>query len=65
MSDDATKRDIRDFSKLRISDGVIHYFIHGQDGTRVAMMAPDRLDNRLFVSWVQIHDSYVPPPVPA
>lgn len=56
------KRDIRDFSRLNIRDGVIHYVIHGQDGTRVPMTAPDRLDNRLFVSWVQIHDSYVRPP---
>ena len=59
MSEAREKRDIRDFSKLRIESGVIHYFIHGQDGTKVAMTAPDRLDNRLFVSWVQIHDSYV------
>lgn len=54
------RRDIRDFSKLRIENGVIHYFIHGQDGTKIAMTAPDTIGNRLFVSWVQIHDSYVP-----
>lgn len=57
---DHEKRYIHDFSKLRIEDGIIHYFIHGQDGTRVAMTVPDRISNRLFVSWVQIHDSYVP-----
>lgn len=52
--------DIRDFSKLRIENGRIHYFLYGQDGTKVAMDVPDTLSNRLFVSWVQIHDS--PPP---
>lgn len=59
MVDAPERRDIRDFSRLRIEGDVIHYVIHGQDGTRVPMTAPNTIGNRLFVSWVQIHDSYI------
>jgi hypothetical protein len=52
------KSKIRDFSKLNIRDGVIHYRLYQQDGTMVAMTVRDTYSMRLFVSWVQIHDRY-------
>jgi hypothetical protein len=54
----ATPNDPRDFSKLRIVDGVIHYKLYQQDGSMVDMTVKDTHSNRLFVSWVQIHDRY-------
>lgn len=64
-----TKREIeyepcalRDFSKLKIVDGVIHYRLYQQDGSMVNMTVRDTYSNRLFVSWVQVHDRYTPPP---
>lgn len=48
---------LNDFSKLRISDGKISYFIYQQDGTKQWMVCRDTPNNRLFVSWLQIHDS--------
>jgi hypothetical protein len=53
-----TRSDIRDFSKLDIRDGVIHYRIYQQDGTLQPMTIRDTHSNRLFVSWVQVHDRY-------
>ena len=47
----------RDFSKIRIVNGRIHYFLYQQDGTKQAMSAENTLSNRLWVSWAQIHDS--------
>lgn len=47
---------LADFSKLHIEDGVIHYELYGQDGTRVPMTCADNQSNRLFVSWVQKFD---------
>jgi hypothetical protein len=48
--------EIADFSKLRIIDGRIHYRIRQQDGSFQTMSCADTQSNRLFVSWVQIHD---------
>lgn len=50
--------DVRDFSKLDIRDGSIFYRIYAQDGTFIGMSCKDTFSNRLFVSWVQIHDRY-------
>ena len=50
------KCDLTDFSKLTIKDGVIHFFLYQQDGTKQPMQIPDTYDNRLYVSWFQIHD---------
>ena len=49
---------IDDFSKLDIRDGVIHYRLYGQDGVFIPMTIEDTYSNRLFASWVQIHDRY-------
>ena len=54
--------DPKDFSKLRIGDGVIHYRLYQQDGSMVEMEVEDTYSNRLFVSWVQIHDRELPGP---
>lgn len=48
--------DVSDHSKLRVKDGVIHYFIYQQDGSKQPMAAPDTFHNRQVVSWIQIHD---------
>ena len=42
--------------KLTIRDGVIHYKIRQQDGSFQHMCAPDTLNNRLGVEWIQVHD---------
>lgn len=55
---DFEKSDIRDFSKLKIRDGAVHYRLYQQDGTMQPMSCADTPSNRLFVSWVQIHDRY-------
>lgn len=49
--------NIRDFSRLRIRDRRIHYFLYQQDGSKQPMSCADNLSNRLLVSWMQIHDS--------
>jgi hypothetical protein len=49
---------ITDFSKLNIRDGVIHYRLYDQEGNFTPMTVKDTYANRLFVSWVQIHDRY-------
>lgn len=49
--------ELRDFSKLRIEDGRIHYFLYQQDGSKQPMSCADTLHNRLFVSWCQKFDS--------
>ena len=52
------KCDIRNSSKLNISNGAIHYKMYLQTGDMIDMSLEDTLENRLFVSWVQIHDRY-------
>jgi len=47
-----------DFSRLKISSGVIHYGLYRQDGTMQAMEASDTLDNRHYISWIQQFDRY-------
>ena len=49
---------ITDFSKLDIRDGIIHYKLYDQEGRFTPMTIRDSYSNRLFVSWVQIHDRY-------
>jgi hypothetical protein len=49
---------ITDFSKLDIRDGLIHYRLYDQEGNFTSMTVKDTHSNRLFVSWVQIHDRY-------
>lgn len=49
---------LTDFSKVRRHDGVISYKLYGQDGVFIPMTCADTYSNRLFVSWVQIHDRY-------
>jgi len=49
---------IRDHSKLKIVEGVIHYRLYQQDGSMQDMTCRDTPDNRMFVSWVQMHDRY-------
>lgn len=46
-----------DLSKLRLVDGMIHYFLYQQDGSKQPMTCRDTQSNRLFVAWAQIHDS--------
>lgn len=50
---------ITDWSKLRIENGVIHYRLYQQDGSERAMTCADNVENRNFVSWVQMHDRNV------
>lgn len=52
------KCDLNDFSKLRISDGRIHFGLYRQDGSMQEMAVADTHQNRLYVSWFQIHDRY-------
>ena len=58
MTREYKKCDVTDFSKLRIVDGIIHYRMYQQDGSMTNMTVKDTYSNRLFVSWVQIHDRY-------
>lgn len=57
-----TPCDTRDFSKLDIRDGVIHYFLYSQDGKLIPMTVADTYSNRLLISWIQIHDRYTTGP---
>ena len=50
--------DLTDFSKLRIVDGRIHYRLYQQDGTMQDMDCADTRENRMTISWFQIHDRY-------
>ena len=50
--------DPTDDSKISVVNGIIHYFIYRQDGTKQPMTAADRGSNRPYVSWIQIHDRY-------
>lgn len=50
-------RDLADFSKLSIREGRIFHFVYQQDGSRQEMSCTDTLSSRLFISWLQIHDS--------
>lgn len=52
------RSNIRDFSKLDIRDGVIHYRLYQQDGSLQPMTVKDTYSNRLLISWIQIHDRY-------
>lgn len=58
LKDIEMKCDISNFSKLDIRNNIIYYFIYQQDGSKQLMTLPDTTSNRLFVSWVQIHDRY-------
>lgn len=49
---------INDFSKLKISNGVIHYKLYRQDGSMQEMDCADNMDNRLCISWIQKFDRY-------
>jgi len=49
---------ITNFDKLDIRDGVIHYKLYNQEGDLTPMTIKNTYENRLFVSWVQIHDRY-------
>lgn len=49
---------ITDWSKIRIVGGVIYYRLYGQDGSVQPMTCADTVENRNFVSWVQMHDRY-------
>lgn len=53
--------DLQDFSKLRIADGRIHFSLYQQDGSLQAMSCADTYQNRLYVSWFQMHDRYTIP----
>lgn len=55
--DEGAVSDLRDFSKLDIRDGRIHYFLYQQDGSKQSMDCADTLDARMFVSWAQVHDA--------
>jgi hypothetical protein len=55
----------RDWSKLRISNGVINFFLYQQDGTKQWMAIRDTVGNRHLVSWMQVHDSPGKKPVEA
>lgn len=46
-----------DWSKLRINDGAIEFFLYMQDGSKVPWRVADTFPNRLFVNWLQVHDS--------
>jgi hypothetical protein len=48
--------NVLDFSKLRIQDDEIHTFIYQQDGSKQPMIYANTFSNRVFVSWLQIHD---------
>jgi len=50
-------RPLVDLAKLRLSEGMIHYFLYQQDGTRQPMSCRDTAPNRIIVAWMQIHDS--------
>lgn len=52
------KGDVLDHSKVEVVDGVIHYFLYQQDGTKQPMTAPDTMHNRQIISWIQMHDRY-------
>lgn len=46
-----------DLRKLRRRDGLIHYFLYQQDGSKQPMSCKDTPANRIYVAWMQIHDS--------
>lgn len=48
-----------DFSKLRLDGNLIRYKLYAQDRSFIEMTVKDTYSNRLFISWVQIHDRYV------
>lgn len=55
------KCDLNDFSKLKIANGRIYFGLYQQDGSVCRMEIEDTYQNRLYVSWMQIHDRYPPP----
>lgn len=55
---DWPKCDLNDFSSLDCREGKIFYRLYQQDGTLQEMNCTDTYQNRLYVSWVQIHDRY-------
>ncbi len=54
------KIENRDWSRLHIANGAIHFFLYQQDGERQSWSVADTLTNRQFVEWVQIHDAPIP-----
>lgn len=56
---DFPKCDLQDFSKLKIEKGVIHLQVYGQDGKLAPLPLKDTPMNRLYASWVQIHDRWL------
>lgn len=50
--------DLTDFSKLDIRDGAIHFRLYDQAGELQPMVIKDTHQNRLYASWIQIHDRY-------
>ena len=52
-----TAKQLVDLSKLRLRDGLIHYFLYQQDGSKQPMTCRDTPSNRLAVAWMQIHDA--------
>lgn len=54
---DAVHETKRDFAKLKIADGCIHFFVYSQDGAKIPWKIVDTHPNRLFVDWLQVHDS--------
>jgi len=52
-----TGEPLVDLTKLRLAAGRIYYFVYQQDNTRQEMSCRDTTSNRLFVAWLQIHDS--------
>lgn len=55
---DYERCDLTDASKLVIKDGVIHYHLYQQDGSRQPMSMTDTFHNRMLVAWMQVHDRY-------
>ena len=54
------ERNPFDDTKVRRTNGRIHYFLYQQNGSKQAMHCADTPSNRIFISWMQIHDA--PPP---
>jgi hypothetical protein len=52
-----SERNPFDASKVRLDNGQIEYFLYRQDRSKQLMSCRDTPSNRIFVSWMQIHDS--------
>lgn len=51
---------ISDHTKVKAHDGVIDFILLQQDGTKQSMTCKDTPANRMYVSYIQIHDRYTP-----